>query len=47
MDSIEYDEVTSSNGMNGVTWLYMKDNKVLDTAYMSYKSLYEIQVMKT
>lgn len=44
MYSKEYDEIRSVDCSNGITWLYMKDNQVLDTAFMTWKDLYKIQV---
>lgn len=41
-----YDAVRSKEIRDGIEWSYMKDGKVEDTAFMSYKQLYEIQIEK-
>lgn len=40
----EYDEVRSVDCKNGITWLYMKNNETLDTAFVTWKALYYIQI---
>jgi len=39
-----YDSVSSKDIKDGILWFYKKDGKVVDTAFMSYKQLYEIQI---
>ncbi|KKN46003.1 hypothetical protein LCGC14_0676970 [marine sediment metagenome] len=38
------DSITSKDIKDGVVWYYKKDGRVVDTAFMSYKELYEIQI---
>ncbi len=40
------DSIRSHEIRNGIMWEYIKDDKVFDTAFMSYKELYEIQIGK-
>lgn len=42
-----YDAVRSKDVKNGIEWSYIKDGKVEDTAFMSYRELYEIQIGKS
>lgn len=46
MHSNEFDEIRSTDCSNGITWLYMKNNEVIDTAFVSWKNLYLIQIGK-
>lgn len=41
-----YDAIRSKELKNGIEWQYIKDGRVEDTAFMSYKELYEIQIGK-
>ena len=41
-----YDEIRSKEIKDGIEWQYIKDGKVEQTAFMSYKQLYEIQIGK-
>lgn len=41
-----YDSITSKEIKDGIEWSYIKDGKVEQTAFMSYKTLYEIQIEK-
>ena len=43
---LEPDEVHGVDCLNGMTWVYMRDNKVLDTAFVTWKKLYYIQIGK-
>ena len=44
MRSSEFDEIHSVDCKNGITWVYMNKDKVKDTQFMDWKSLYKIQV---
>lgn len=44
MHSLEHDEIHSIDCNGGITWVYMNENKVLDTQFMSWKNLYKIQI---
>ena len=41
-----YDKIESKELKNGIKWFYYKDSKIVDTAFVTYKTLYEIQIGK-
>lgn len=46
-DNLYCDKVDSKETEHGIEWSYYKDGKVIDTAFMTYKELYNILANKT